>query len=300
MKPSGYYYGDTTKPFAVTIYELAQQPTPDEDRINVYNTSDIPVISTPLATLSRTIRPSANDSIIIRLPDTKGQDFFTKIQTKATQFSSQDRFLDYFKGIAIKPSNNSSAAVYGFNLADTSIRMRLHYHLSLPYKQDKTIEFIITRTGFQFNRIVTDRSGTPLQPTFTEQREFFASNANPFAITQSGTGVYLKAKFPTLRDVLKIDDVVRLIDARLILKPVRGTYNNYGNKLPSPLFMMTTDLSNIAESPLSDTTGQGIQFRAPSIDDVYGINTSYSFNITSYINALINTPGSGERGLFIM
>ena len=300
MRGSGYYYGDTTQPFSISVYELAQQPSPDEDRQDVWNTSDVPVKPTALATVSKFFRPSIKDSLVFKLPDTMGKDFYTKIQTKANQFSSQSLFLEYFKGLAIKPTNTTSGAVYGFNMADSSIKMRLHYHLTLPYKQDKVLEFIITRSAGQFNRVVTDRTGTPLQRHSTEEREFFANTTTPYSFTQSGTGVYLKAKFPTLRDVLKIGDVVRLMDARLILKPVKGTYNYYGNKLPSPLFLATTDASNIAGSQLLDTTGQSVQFRAPSIDDVYGINTNYTFNITSYINALINTPGSGENGLFIL
>jgi hypothetical protein len=300
MRGSGYYYGDTTQPFAISVYELARQPSPDEDRQDVWNTSDVPVKATPLATVSKFFRPSVKDSVVFRLPDTMGKDFYTKIQSKANQFSTQALFLEYFKGLAIKPTNTTSGAVYGFNMGDSSIRMRLHYHLTLPYKQDKTIEFITTRTDAQFNRVVTDRTGTPLQRHSSEEREFFATATTPYSFSQSGTGVYLKAKFPTLREVLKIGDVVRLMDARLILKPVKGTYNYYGNKLPNPLFLATTDASNIAGSQLLDTTGQSVQYRAPSIDDVYGINTNYTFNITSYINALINTPGSGENGLFII
>ena len=300
MRGSGYYYGDTTQPFAISVYELSRQPSPDDDQQDVWNTSDVPVKTTPLATVSKFFRPSLKDSIVFRLPDTIGKDFYTKIQSKATQFSSQALFLEYFKGLAIKPTNTTSGAVYGFNMNDSSIRMRLHYHLTLPYKQDKTIEFITTRSTGQFNRVVTNRTGTPLQRHSTEEREFFATATTPYSFTQSGTGVYLKAKFPTLREVLKIGDVVRLMDARLILKPVKGTYNYYGNKLPNPLFLATTDASNIAGSQLLDTTGQSVQFRAPSIDDLYGVNTNYTFNITSYINALINTPGSAENGLFII
>jgi hypothetical protein len=300
MRGSGYYYGDTTQPFAISVYELAQQPTPDETHTDVYNTSDVPVKTTPLATFSKNMRPSVRDSIVLKLPHTLGQDFYTKIQTKANQFTSSDLFLEYFKGIAIKPTNNTSGAVYGFNLADSSVKVRLHYHLTLPYKQDKTIEFILTRTSYQFNRIVTDRTGTPLERTSTGQREFFATTTNPFAFTQVGTGVQLKALFPTLRDVLKINEVVRLMDARLILKPVRTTYNLYGNRLPNPLFLQTTDASNESTGTILDTTGQGVQYRSPMVDDLYGANTNYSFNITSYINALINTPGTAENGLFIM
>lgn len=300
MRPSGYYYGDTLQPLDITVYELAKQPS-IEDKLDIYNTSNLPVISTTsLATWSRKIRPSMNDSVIIKLPNTKGLDFFTKIQTKAAQFSSQELFLDYFKGLNIQPTNNNGGAVYGFNMTDSTLKIRLHYHLSLPFKVDKVIEFKITRKEYQFNRIITDRTGTPLQPATNQQREFFASNTNPFAFSQAGTGVYLKALFPTLRDVLKINEVVRLMDAQLILKPVRGTYDLYGNRLPNPLYLQTTDESNIPGGQLLEPNGQGPQARAPFIDFTYGTNTSYTFNVTAYINALLNTSGTADDGLFIL
>jgi hypothetical protein len=299
MRPSGYYYGDTTKPFQVSVYELAEQPAYTY-LTYFYNNSSVPLKTPALATYSNVIRPTPRDTVRIRMPDAMGQDFYTKIQSKANQFSTSTAFLDYFRGLSIQPTNATGAAVYGFNFADTSIRMRLHFHQTLPYKTDKYVDFYITNNSFQFNRIMTDRTGTTLQPTTQGQHEFFASKANPFAITQAGTGVYLKAKFPSLRDLLKINPVVRLMDARLVLKPIKGSYQYFTNSLPSPLFMKATDNTNIPGSALLDTTGQSIQYRAPFVDFTYGVNTSYTFNITSYINSLLNTSGTAENGLFIL
>lgn len=299
MRPSGYYYGDTTKPFSISVNELNQQA--DYQILNlgqIYNTYNVP-IKQNWVTYSQMMRPSLKDSVKIKLPDSYGQDFYDKIQAKANQVLNETNFLDYFRGFNIQP-NAGNAAIYGFNLADTSVRMRLHYHLTIPYHVDKYLDFINTRTSYQFNRIITDRSATTLKKTFTEQREFFANATNPFSISQTGTGVYLKVKFPSLRDVLKINEVVRLMNAKLVLKPIKGTYDYYGNKLPSPLMLRATDASNIAGSQLLDTTGQGVQYRVPSIDDVLGINTNYTFDITSYIGALLNTSGTAERALFIL
>jgi len=298
MRPSGYYYGDTTKPFNISVNELAQQP--DYTYLTyLFNNSNVPLKSAWVTSYSQMMKPTARDSVKIMLPKAYGQDFYDKIRNKATQVTNETTFLDYFRGFSIQP-NAGNTAVYGFNLADSSVRMRLHYHLTIPYKVDKYLDFIITRTGYQFNRIMTDRSGTSLQKTFSEQREFFANNTNQFSISQTGTGVYLKAKFPSLRDMLKINEVVRLMNAKLILKPIKGTYDYYGNKLPSPLLLKATDASNLPGSALLDTTGQSIQYRAPSIDDLYGINTTYTFDVTAYIGALLNTAGSAERALYIL
>jgi hypothetical protein len=235
----------------------------------------------------------------IKLSPSKGADFFDKLRSKATQFSSESSFLDYFRGISIQP-NAASKAAFGFNLADSSVRVRLHYHLTIPYKTDKYLDFIITRSSYQFNRIITDRTGTMLARTTAGQKEFFASASNPFAITQSGTGVYLKAKFPALRDLLKLNPVVRLMDAKLVLKPIKGSYDYGINKLPPALQLRATDASNIPGSALLDTTGQSVQYRSPVIDDLYGINTTYTFDVTSYISALLNNSGTAERSLFLL
>jgi hypothetical protein len=300
MRPSGYYYGDTTKPFAIEVDELAAQP--DYTFLTyIYNTSKPSLLpKSPLATFSKVIRPTPRDSVRMVLPQTMGQDWYDKIRNKDTRFANETNFLDYFKGISIQPSNTTGAAVYGFNLADSSIRIRLHFHQTIPAKVNKYLDFIITRTGYQYNRIITDRTGTTMEPATKGQREFFPTNANPFAITQGGTGVYLKAKFPSLRDILKIDDVVRLMDARLVLKPVKGTYDYFTNSLPNTLYPITTDATNNPGSALLDSTGQNVQFRAPNIDFMYGNNTNYTFNVTGYINSLLNTSGSADQGLFII
>jgi len=300
MHPSGYYYGDTTKPLSLSVYQLTDQPDyTNQGTAKIYNTSNIGVFPTPLATFSQKIRPSLKDSVKIRLPDSLGRVFFSKIQNKANEFLTQTAFLDYFRGLSVRPSNNDSGAVYGFNLADSSVRVRMHFHLNLPYHSDQVIDFILTRTGYQFNRIITDRSNTPLARV-PGQNEYFASARYPYSFSQAGTGVLLKIKWPALRDLLKINDVVRLMSANLILRPVRGTYDDYTFRLPSKLFMTQTDASNLIGAQLIDTTGAGIQYRDPVIDRLYGIDTYYNFNVTSYVNSVINTPGSGESGIFIM
>jgi hypothetical protein len=189
MRPSGYYYGDSTKPFDITVYELAEQP--DYKYLTyLFNNSTFATKGQTLGSWSQTIKPSFKDSVKIKLSQTKGADFFDKLRNKATQVSNETNFLDYFRGISIQP-NPGSKAVFGFNLADSSVRVRLHYHLTIPYKADKYLDFIITRSTYQFNRIITDRTGTTLAPATAGQKEFFANGTNPFAITQTGTGVYL-------------------------------------------------------------------------------------------------------------
>jgi hypothetical protein len=300
MKPNGYYYGDTSRPLSIEAYQLAAQPDYTYAS-KLYNTSSVKLLpASPLGTFSKRISPARKDSIKIKLPDSIGRDFYNKIKSKATQVQDETSFLNYFKGLCIQPAGTDGGAVYGFNVADTSIRMRLYYHFTIPYIEAKSIDFYMARTAYQFNRIITNRTGTPLEPTTAKQREFFASAQNPYSFTQSGTGTMLKIKFPSLRNLLMVDDVVRLLDAKLILKPVNGTFDNFIYPLPNYLYMAQTDATNGIGPELADTTGDAVQYRTPQIDYLYGVNTAYTFSVTSYINALLNTAGTAENGVFIL
>jgi hypothetical protein len=65
--------------------------------------------------------------------------------------------------------------------------------------------------------------------------------------------------------------------------------------------MAQTDASNVIGGALIDTTGAGIQYRDPVVDWLYGINSYYNFNISSYVNNLLNNgSGAADGALFIM
>lgn len=297
FNPSGYFFGDTTKPVALNVYQLSSQPEYTYAN-QLYNTSSVP-LKTLLGSFSKLISPARKDSIHVKFDQTMGQDWFNMIQKKASQFQSEDNFLNYFAGICVQPASDMEA-VYGFNLADSSVKLRMYYHLTTPYFVENYIDFYLTRTGYQFNRVVTDRTGTALASTNSRQREFFASSTNPYLVVQNGTGVLLKVKFPSLRNLLQTSEITKLTYAQLIIKPVGGTYDIYQYKLPDPLYLAATDETNNIGSSLADSTGSGIESKSPYIDYLYDVNTSYSFNITSYLNSLISTSGTQEEGFFIM
>jgi hypothetical protein len=84
------------------------------------------------------------------------------------------------------------------------------------------------------------------------------------------------------------------------LKPINQTFDSYQYMLPPQLYMVQTDATNGFGSPLADTVSGGVQYRAPVIDRLFGENTGYTFSLTSYINALLNTQGTAEHGIFIL
>ncbi len=298
LKPNKQYYGDTSQAQTFSVYELAYQP--DYTYSNyLYNTSSTAKIAGALGSTTLRIRPSRNDSLQIRLPQSKGEEIFRKIKLQAAEIKTDDNFRNYLRGFCIQVNDNDKGAIFGFN-TDSSVMMKLYYHTTIPVYQEHVIEFAITRTDYQYNQVLSNRKNTPLEPGFADQEEFFPSAQYPYAFTQAGTGVMMKIKFPSLRNILGIGSVVKLLSAKVIIKPVEQTFDTYGSRLPDTLFLAQTDATNTIGTALPDAGGSATMYGVPSIDYIYRLNTNYTFDVSSYINYLLNTAGSSEGGVFVL
>src|SRR4029078_6690270 len=122
--PNKYYYGDTSRAQTIYVNELA-------DIINytygsyLYNTSDFALKAPPLGSKTLKIRPPADTSIMIRLSDVKGSEFFSKLQQRADEILTDANFQNYFKGISLSVGDNDTSAVYGLDASANGIVMRV-------------------------------------------------------------------------------------------------------------------------------------------------------------------------------
>jgi len=298
LKPNKHYYGDTSQAQTYSLYELAYQPDYTYAS-KLFNTSVTAKLPAPLATATRLIRPNRGDSLHLRLPDSKGKELFNKIKLQAAEVKSEEAFLNYLRGFCIQVDAQDKGAVFGFN-ADSSVMMKLYYHTTIPVYQEHVMLFSPARTNYQYNQVVSNRSNTALDPTFKGQTEFFTSEGYPFAFTQAGTGVMMKIKFPSLRNLLGMSGVVKLLSAKLVIKPIEQTFDNYGFRLPDTLFLAQTDATNTIGNALPGADGVSIQYAVPSYDYIYRLNTQYAFDVSSYINHLLTTAGSKEGGFFVL
>lgn len=298
LRPIRQYYGDTASAQTFSVYELADQPDYTYAS-RLFNTSVTSLLPTPLANVIQALRPGRDDSLHIRLPQSKGLDLYNKIRLQANEIKSEDNFLNYLRGFNIQVSAIDKGAIYSFN-ADSSVTMKLHYHTTIPDYQEHVITFSLTRTSYQYNRIISDRINTPLEPQTAGQTEFYPTTQTPYAFTQAGTGVMMKIKFPSLRNILGYTNVVRLVNAKLVLKPVEQTFDEYGYRLSDSLYLAQTDATNGIGAALTHTDGASVQYASPSLDYIYRLNTNYTFDVSSYVNYLLNTAGSTEGGVFVL
>ncbi|MGN6419098.1 MAG: DUF4270 family protein [Pseudobacter sp.] len=296
-QPNKIWYGDTSKTLDFLAYEMTEAA--DYTYANrLWSTSSFSWAPAALGSVSRSLSPS-RDSLYFKLADNKGAEMFQKIRDKDAAFQDAGSFLNYLKGITIKVNANNNGAVYSFK-TDSSTVMRIHYHTTWPYYEKHTINFYPTRSEYQFNQLLTNRTGTPLEKKQDGQEEFYPDESNPVAYTQTGTGVMLKVKFPALQDIKTIGKTIQLLSAQLILKPVEGSFDQYTFPLPKTLFVAQTNATNIIGENLTDITGEATLAASPYIDDVYRLNTSYTFDITHYIAYLLTQNNSAEMGLYML
>jgi hypothetical protein len=251
----------------------------------------------PLGSKMIHLRPATDDSILIKLDNAKGLELFSKLKAKTEDMTISDNFLNYFKGLSLSTGIDDTSIVYG--LKDTVV-MRVSYHTTTPFPVGGTIDFISQVNPEAFNQILTDRSGTGLTPSNKGVSEISSLESKHLSFTQPATGLYLKILFPTLKGVILNENIVRLLKAELIVRPLYQSFDRYKYLLPSQLFLLSTDGSNIPGAGSAAIPGNAAQNVSPVIDDLYGQNNYYSFDVTTPVNTMINTAGSEDDGFFVI
>jgi hypothetical protein len=292
-----YYYGDTSRQQTILVNELSHAIDYSYND-KLYNTSNIPSKRLPLGTKTIKIHPNIDDSLIIRLNDDKGLELFNKLKEQSADITSDNDFQNYFKGVSISTSNSDTTAVYGLNGSAGSMLMRIYYHTTIPFPEPGFIDFLSKANSYAFNQIIADRTGTALYTTPAGLKQFPSEQTNDMGFAQEKTGVLLKIIFPSLKGIISTDKIVRLQKAELIVKPIGNSYNRYN--LPSRIYLAKTDGSNAIKSVVLDSTLTADQIVSPVIDNLYGLNTYYRFNITYDINNMLNNTGTEDQGFYIL
>jgi hypothetical protein len=300
MRFNGFYMGDTaSNDMHLSVHQL-------EERIKLdvvvgtevyYNTTSFRYNPVSLADTTFPIRPSDStnrmiaggilvEPIRIKLPENLGQEMFEKIKNKEEEFSSNEKFLDYFKGLVLVAGDDVKA-IAGFK-TDTSFKINLHYHTQEEFKTDKVITFSINQVN-QFNNIRSDRSGTSLLPDAFTDNEISSNLTDNQSFIAAGDGLYTKIEFPNLHNILLTSYGI-VEKATLEIRPVYGTYPESSPvPLPSTLAIAASSLSGEAESALTNSQGQS-QSGNLVIDPQFVGNTLYTFDVTAFVQNQMSAP----------
>lgn len=297
LRPNKSYYGDTTSVSQIAVYQLTKPLNFPQNQSQFYNKTNFPVDATPLGTTTMLISPKRTDSVLIRLSDAKGKELYDLYNAGDASIKSTNSFISYFKGLQIAPGPNGMQAIYGF---DNTITMRLYYHINGLFNTSQKLDFTFYNgDNKQFNQVLSDRSGTPLSAFGSADKEVSSTITNNSSFLQYITGFTPKIQFPTLRSLLLRADYLKILKAELILKPL-NQYTTGLTSLPPLLFAYTTDKSNVIGSPLPIASSTGYQSGSLVIDPIYNSNTSYSYDVTAYLQQLILIGYANQNGLLLI
>lgn len=297
IRPNKSYYGDTTYASLLAVNQLTDDLSFPLYQTQFYNNTDFAVNPTPLGTKNIQISPNITDSISIRLADNKGKELFDLYKANDYAMQSTTNFLSYFKGLQLSPLVGGMHAVYGFG--DSAV-MRLHYHTTSVFTESKYLDFTFYNgDNKQFNQVKADRSGAPVSIFNSSNKQMLSTATNNRAYLQYLTGFIPKIQFPTVRNLLLRPDYVKILKAELVIQPVQNSYNT---KMPLPpeLYATSTDQSNAFGSSLANSSSTSYQTGNLIIDQVYGENTSYTYDVTSYLQQQILVSANNENGLLLI
>jgi len=311
------FYGDTTtSKYSIDVYQLT---TP----IAKYKSSDaIPHNSTLLGNFTSKIYPNtpikitdiisgAKDTLKtvkaqIRIPLNKAFIQSTILSLPTTGTSSNDKFVQYFKGLYAEINKASSTGTGGVAFIDFA---STNSYLQLVYKKTNTSSGVDTvSTNFPINtstgqtvtaNIKHDYTGTPVKTQLDNPGPITSPTQYGVTYLQALDGVKTKISFPTLKNFTSTYGKVIVNKAELVVDLSTGTFA-YPYVPAQRLSLYRWDIAeqnaNVPDHDQAGTTSSGTSYpgdpRAKS-DAVFGgyydsLKNRYIFNVTAYVQDLID------------
>lgn len=293
------YLGDTLAgPQRIAIHRLKKNIEMD-DYGYLYNKSNVAYDPTPLTTFLYTPHPSQRrKSVEVRLPDELGLDFFTRMRQGEDRMEQQSYFRDYFKGLVFKPADTNSNII-GFQVNDSSFVISMYYHDITNMPTAKKAVFTPTSSK-NFQKIEHDRTGTPWQDLKAGiNYGLSSSKTNHYAYLQGLTGMYILVDFPHLNDLNAEGDMVSIESAYLQLFPLRNSYGAQ-NPLPPKILLYTTDVNGVTGDVIYNLGGTSVQTGSLITDYLTGVDTYYTFDISTFLRGVFGATGTNMKRLKII
>ncbi|MBN2610596.1 MAG: DUF4270 family protein [Bacteroidales bacterium] len=278
LKYTGYSYGDTNKINSIKVFPLLENLDPDADG-NCYNINKTECRTGLIGEKAFCPMPNSIDSVSIRIGDDFGKELWQLVVDNSELFSSQETFRAYLPGICIAPDENNPSAIIGFKAGAGEIFLRIFSHRYGETVEAVYTDFLLTSSELQYNNIVTDFNGTPLQLLQSQKEDISSSLTGNCSYLQGVTGLLTKISIPYFHNFL-LSENTRLLRAEIVLRPHNYSYLEF--KLPQNLAILTLDKYNRVESAFYTSDGNLITASYVS-DDLYHDNAYYAFDITSYM-----------------
>lgn len=292
------HYGDSTAGQDIGIHQLTTQLDGSVPyRTNTNFVSYSPTLAGEITGFKPASHMIGNNRNTVAIPLTKA--FGTSLLAYADDRSNYD-FNSNFYGIVIRPKANSVGAVvnaifsgstieYGVDTVNT----RLCVYFKNGTKKDSAV-FFLYRTP-NFNKIIADRSGTPISSLQGTGQNISEAYTNQKCFIQSGTGIVTKVEMPGLTKFNTDGDSSIIINKAYLMvyldetsnlnpfKPIVRLQMLQLNKDNTYKYNASGSLAYIQASGYNQQTG-GV----PSFDTITSTTKKYyQFDVTSYAQSII-------------
>jgi hypothetical protein len=275
---SGYFYGDTMQEVNFLIYEL-NESIEQFSTGYLYTTNSVSHDSWSCGDLHYYSAPVRDDSVEIPLDSDFGFSFFRNLILEPEFYDSDNAFLKYLKGLVIVPSSGLSGPIIGFSGEEGQIKMRIYYHNPGDAEKVLHVDYPMINKDNQFNQIVHDFAGTPLDSIRQSRRSIAAATNGNLSFVQGGTGLYTRISFPSLQEIRNFNRG-SILRAELVVYPHPASYREFS--LPETLSLYVTNLKNSILTPAATSAGESV-IATLLLDEWYHEYTSYTFSLTNYL-----------------
>lgn len=289
---SGYSYGDTSALMSLSIHQLEENLTL-YDNTNLYSASHFDYSDTPLGSKVFYPEPNTSDTLFIQV-NSFGEHIYEMFKEDSADVSSSELFLKYIRGFVLKSDYGN--AVVGFKVDASQTFLKIYYHLNTEFLTESSVTIPFGSVTRQFNSIQADFTGSELEVIRSGNPETSSEDTGDKAFLQGMVGLLPKVRFPSLQNIT-LENRWRILNAELVLVPVIQSYTLF--KLPDQLCLYNTDKYNKVGAVLKNDS-EDVIYSSLVTDELFNENTSYTFDITSYINSkLADYYFNSEDGLFI-
>jgi len=292
LRYDDYYYADTTKVQTLNIHRVTKKFKPNVNDDSFYNNSALDYNDTSLGTITYRPKPIGRDSINVKLDNEFGLELFNKF--KNNEITTSSEFTDYLKGFVLTSDSNASGSIVGFNLSSV---LRLYYSRGKGGAEDfYTKDFTVLDATKQFNSISSDRAGTLINDLPLSKMSLSSSYTGNTGFIQSGTGIVCRVDFPNIRQLKFLSDKGAIVDAKLIMKPVKNSYSKLF-PLPEKLSVYVVDKLNRIKTTLTNSSGESIVATLNNANDEFDENVNYQLSIGSFLQKEMLKESDSKSGL---
>lgn len=287
IKQTGYYSGDTTVEKTLAFHEVLEPIEPRNNNQRLYSTDTFLINASPLATHSFKQRPKASREEFIKLPDALGLKWFDWLVNSNDTISNGTSFKKQFPGLALLPVTKDlswASTFFGYNTtpADTNnvqqLQLRLYYRIR-GQENSSYFSFTPSETSRVFTNYSVDYSGS-LVDGIENTGVVASKNSNNLVAVQAGGSLGFRIDIPMIENLKEIHPNLSVMDARLMIKPRKGTYDK-ASELPQ-LSVYWIDSKNLTKVQLTDFSGNPILSTLVA-DDEFNDNTYYSIDLLGFI-----------------